>query len=152
MRIAVVCLGNICRSPMADVVLRQRFQEAGLDVEVVSAGTAGYHIGSPMDSRAAATLTAAGYDPSRHESKQFDRAWFDDCDLVLAMDDDNFAALARAAGPHRDKLRMFRDYDPMGKGEVPDPYYGDGDGFREVLEMVERTAEAIVHDLQAAMR
>ena len=114
MRIALVCLGNICRSPMADVVLEERLRAAGLDVQVVSAGTAGYHIGSPMDRRAAATLKAAGYDPSRHRAKRFESSWFDDCDLVLAMDDANFDELTRAAGPHRDKVRMFRDYDPTG--------------------------------------
>ena len=73
MRVAVVCLGNICRSPMADVVLEQRFHDAGLDIEVVSAGTAGYHVGKPMDARAAATLRSAGYDPSRHRAKRFEQ-------------------------------------------------------------------------------
>jgi protein-tyrosine phosphatase len=148
MRIAVVCLGNICRSPMADVVLVQRLGDAGLDVEVVSAGTAGYHIGSPMDGRAAATLRAAGYDPSDHRSQQFTHDWFDRCDLVLAMDDDNYAALREIAGPHTEKLRMFRDYDPAGPGDVPDPYYGGDEGFALVLDMVERTADALVTKLQ----
>lgn len=147
MRIAVVCLGNICRSPMADVVLEQRLQDAGLDVEVVSAGTAGYHVGSPMDRRAAAALRDAGYDPSRHRAQQFDAAWFDECDVVLAMDDDNHADLLRLAGSRADKLKMFRAFDPAGSGDVPDPYYGGDEGFRTVLTMVERTADAIVADL-----
>jgi protein-tyrosine phosphatase len=147
MKVALVCLGNICRSPMADVVLQQRLEEAGLDVEVVSAGTADYHIGSPMDRRAAATLQAAGYDPTRHHAKQFDPAWFDDCDLVLAMDEENLAALLPLAGPRRDKVRLFREFDPAGPGEVPDPYYGGDEGFAEVLEIVERTADALVADL-----
>jgi len=148
MKIAVVCLGNICRSPMADVVLEQRLQEAGLDAEVVSAGTAGYHVGNPMDARAASTLRAAGYDPSRHRAQRFTGDWFEDCDLVLAMDDNNHADLLAIAGDHSDKLRMFRSFDPAGPGDVPDPYYGGSDGFREVLEMVERTADAIVAELQ----
>jgi protein-tyrosine phosphatase len=148
MRVAVVCLGNICRSPMAAVVLEQRLQDAGLDVEVVSAGTAGYHVGGPMDRRAAATLQAAGYDPSRHRAQQFGRDWFDECDQVLAMDDDNYADLLRLAGPHAAKLRMFRSFDPAGPGDVPDPYYGGDEGFETVLTMVERTADAIVADLQ----
>ena len=148
MKIAVVCLGNICRSPMADVVLEQRLHEAGLDVEVVSAGTADYHVGAPMDSRAAATLRAAGYDPTRHRAKKFSSEWFDDCDLVLAMDDSNHSDLVRLAGDRAAKLRMFRSFDPAGPGDVPDPYYGGNDGFDEVLEMVERTADAIVADLQ----
>ena len=148
MRIAVVCLGNICRSPMADVVLEQRLSEAGIDAEVVSAGTAGYHVGGPMDRRAAATLRAAGYDPSRHRAQQVDASWFESCDLVLAMDEANHADLLRLAGDHHPKLRMFRSFDPAGPGDVPDPYYGGDDGFQEVLEMVERTADAIVDELQ----
>jgi len=150
MRIAVVCLGNICRSPMADVVLEQRLGEAGLDVEVVSAGTAGYHVGDPMDRRAAATLRAAGYDPTRHRAQRFDASWFETCDLVLAMDENNHADLLGLAGDHQSKLRMFRSYDPAGPGDVPDPYYGADDGFHEVLEMVERTADAIIADLRVA--
>ena len=152
MRIAVVCLGNICRSPMADVVLEQRLHEAGLDVEVVSAGTAGYHVGGPMDSRAAATLRAAGYDPDRHRAQRFSREWFDDCDLVLAMDESNHVDLAALAGQHSGKLRMFRSFDPAGPGDVPDPYYGGHEGFAEVLAMVERTADAIVAELQQVPR
>jgi len=148
MRIAVVCLGNICRSPMAQVVLEQRLEEAGLDVEVVSAGTAGYHVGRPMDRRAATTLRTAGYDPSRHRARQFAPSWFEECDLVLAMDDGNRADLQRLAGPHVDRLRMFRSLDPAGPGDVPDPYYGGDEGFAVVLEMVERTADAIVADLE----
>jgi protein-tyrosine phosphatase len=147
MRIAVVCLGNICRSPMAHVVLEQRLEYAGLDVEVVSAGTAGYHVGRPMDRRAAAALRAAGYDPSRHRARQFTPDWFEECDLVLAMDDDNLVDLQRLAGPHGSKLRMFRSFDPAGPGDVPDPYYGEADGFRVVLAIVERTADVIVADL-----
>ncbi len=148
-RIAVVCLGNICRSPMAHVVLEQRLSEAGVDAEVVSAGTAGYHVGRPMDRRAAATLRAAGYDPSRHRAQQFDRRWFDDVDLVLAMDAANHADLLRLAGPQAERLRLFRSFDPAGPGDVPDPYYGGDEGFTEVLTMVERTADAIVSELRA---
>jgi protein-tyrosine phosphatase len=147
MRIAVVCLGNICRSPMADVVLEQRLRDAGLDVEVVSAGTAGYHIGDPMDRRAARALRAAGYDPTRHRAKRFSADWFHDCDLVLAMDAQNHADLLPLAGDQEAKLAMFRSYDPQGPGDVPDPYFGGDDGFEEVLEMIERTADAIVAEL-----
>jgi protein-tyrosine phosphatase len=149
MRIALVCLGNICRSPMAQVVLQHRADEAGLDVEVVSAGTAGYHIGGPMDGRAAAALTAAGHDPTRHRAQQFRPEWFEEYDLVLAMDRANYDDLARLAGPDTDRLRMFRDFDPAGSGDVPDPYFGGEEGFLEVLEMVERTADALVQRLAA---
>lgn len=152
MKIAVVCLGNICRSPIADVVLRQRLDAAGLDVEVVSAGTADYHVGSPMDPRAAATLSAAGYDPTRHRARQFRSSWFDDCDLVLAMDAANHAHLLGLSDGRSDRLALFRTYDPEGPGDVPDPYYGGDEGFREVLAMVERTADALVAELSYRAR
>jgi protein-tyrosine phosphatase len=146
-RVAVVCLGNICRSPMADVVVNDRLEAAGLDdrVEVVSAGTGGWHVGGPMDRRAAALLTTHGYDATRHRAQQFEADWFDDVDLVLAMDADNFADLV-AMGP-ADRVRMFRDFDPRGAAgdrDVPDPYFGGDDGFEDVLAMVERTADALV--------
>ena len=149
-RIALVCLGNICRSPMADVVLNERLEEAGLTdaVEVSSSGTAGWHVGQVMDERAAALLTQEGYDASRHRARQFDPAWHDDHDLVLAMDDSNLDDLG---GPS-DRVRKFRDFDPAETGaDVPDPYYGGPDGFEEVLRMVERTSTAIVTALQTAL-
>jgi protein-tyrosine phosphatase len=150
-RVAVVCLGNICRSPMADVVVNDRLEAAGLDgrVEVISAGTGGWHVGGPMDRRAAALLTTHGYDATRHRAQQFDTGWFDDVDLVLAMDTDNFQDLV-ALGP-ADRVRMFRDFDPRasaaGARDVPDPYFGGDDGFEDVLAIVERTADALVRVL-----
>jgi len=145
-RLALVCLGNICRSPMAEVVLRERLDWAGLtDVELISAGTGSWHVGESMDRRAAATLSAAGYDPSRHRAQQWNPPWLEAYDLVLAMDSDNLAALG---GPTR-RVRLFRDFDPVGTGQdVPDPYYGGDDGFREVLEMVERTSTALVEAIE----
>ena len=146
-RVAVVCLGNICRSPMADVVLTDRVETAGLGerVEVVSAGTGGWHVGGPMDGRAAALLTTRGYDASRHVAQQFGRHWFDEVDLVLAMDAANYADIV-AHGP-RTTVRMFRDFDPCATDadrDVPDPYFGGEDGFTEVLAIVERTCDALV--------
>jgi len=147
-RVAVVCLGNICRSPMAHVVLEARLADAGLGdvVEVTSSGTGGWHVGDPMDRRAAATLTTAGYDASRHRARQWTGSDTDDADLVLAMDGQNLADLA---GPTA-RTRLFRDFDPRDPGsDVPDPYYGGDSGFEEVLAMVERTATALVDALRA---
>jgi protein-tyrosine phosphatase len=155
-RIAVVCLGNICRSPMADVVLDDRLRAAGLAdaVEVVSAGTGGWHLGGPMDDRAAALLSERGYDATRHRARQFDASWFDDCDLVLAMDAANHADITRL-GPAT-RVRMFRDFDPLaeetGARDVPDPYFGGADGFAAVLEIIERTCDALVEALRHALR
>ncbi|WP_367650666.1 low molecular weight protein-tyrosine-phosphatase [Nocardioides sp. zg-1308] len=149
-RIALVCLGNICRSPTAHVVLERRLVEAGLAdrVEVASSGTGGWHVGNPMDDRAAATLTAAGYDPSRHRARQYDASWPEAYDLVLVMDEANLADVRGRT----DRVGLFRDFDPIDPGaEVPDPYYGGADGFEEVLAMVERTNDAIVTALHGAV-
>ncbi|GAW51946.1 MULTISPECIES: low molecular weight protein-tyrosine-phosphatase [unclassified Nocardioides] len=138
-RIELVCLGNICRSPMAHVALEARLDDAGLGdrVGVTSSGTGDWHVGNPMDRRAAATLTAAGYDATRHRAHQWAG---NDADLVLTMDTQN---LADVGGPS-DRVLLFRDFDPLEPGsDVPDPYYGGDSGFEEVLAMVERTATAI---------
>jgi protein-tyrosine phosphatase len=150
-RIAVVCLGNICRSPMAQVVLEDRIKRAGLDdrVEVVSAGTGTWHVGEAMDRRAAKTLADAGYDPTRHTAQTFTIDWYAEHDLLLAMDASNRADMADQAPDVEAtrRLRMFREFDPEASeadDEVPDPWYGGDEGFAVVLEMVERTADEIV--------
>lgn len=148
--ISLVCLGNICRSPTAHVVLEARLVAAGLDdrVSVRSSGTGDWHVGRPMDSRAAATLEHGGYDASRHRAQQYDHSWAARDDLVLAMDHDNLADL----GGRTDRIALFRDFDPVGAGEdVPDPYYGGADGFGEVLSIVERTADALVAALSPTL-
>ncbi len=153
-RIALVCLGNICRSPMAQVVLEDRLEKAGLadQVEVVSAGTGDWHVGDPMDERAAATLTAAGYDATRHTAQTFTTDWYGEHDLLLAMDASNRADITDLAptAEARKQVRLFREFDrdaAEGDDEVPDPWYGGPEGFAEVLAMVERTADAIVERL-----
>lgn len=160
-RVALVCLGNICRSPMAHVVLADRVAAAGLDdqgpdlrprVEVVSSGTGDWHVGHPMDTRAAATLHAAGYDGSAHRAQQVVASWLDDCDVLLAMDEQNLRDLQAIAPAGADpaRVRLYGDFDPATPGaEVPDPYYGGDEGFSEVLGMVERTADVLVGQLAA---
>ncbi len=136
---------------MAQVVLADRLLDAGLDdrVTVDSSGTGGWHVGEPMDPRAAATLRDAGLDPSRHRARQYDDSWADTHDLVLAMDAANLADL----GGRSERIGMFRDFDPVDPGaDVPDPWYGDADGFREVLTMVERTSDSLVAQLEALLK
>ena len=153
-RVAVVCLGNICRSPIAETVLSEHVARAGLAdrVEVVSAGTGDWHVGEPMDRRAATVLAGHGYDGSAHRARQFAPDWYADCDLVLAMDAANHADLRRLAPPgEAERVLMFRDFDPRaddGDRDVPDPYYGGDDGFAAVLATVERTAAALVSALR----
>jgi protein-tyrosine phosphatase len=159
-RVALVCLGNICRSAMADVVLTAAVADAGLDdrVEVVSSGTGGWHVGDPMDRRAAATLTAHGYDASEHRAQQFEPSWHEEADVVLAMDASNHSDLSEVApvppGDPDGRLLMFRDFDPRANGDdrdVPDPYFGDDDGFQHVMGIVERTCAEIVRRLPAVL-
>jgi protein-tyrosine phosphatase len=155
-RIAVVCLGNICRSPIADVVVNARLAESGLSdrVEVTSSGTGTWHVGEPMDERAVAVLTSSGYDASRHRARHFDADWHDH-DLILVMDHANLAdVLAGLPDDRHDRVRLFRSYDPevdasdpAGIPGVPDPFYGGPEGFDEVLTIIERTARRLVEDL-----
>ncbi|WP_203337092.1 low molecular weight protein-tyrosine-phosphatase [Nocardioides limicola] len=153
--VVLVCLGNICRSPVADVVLTARVAEAGLDdvVRVDSGGTGSWHVGDVMDTRSAATLVAAGYDPDRHRARHFDGDWLRRADLVLTMDRSNHAdVLALAAPEDVARVRLFGDFDPTDVGgEVPDPYYGGPSGFTDVLARVERTCDRLVAHLAAEL-
>lgn len=157
--IAMVCLGNICRSPIAHVVLESKLVEAGLDdrIAVVSSGTGGWHEGNPMDTRAAAVLTRAGYDPSRHRARTFTTDWYAENDLLLAMDHSNQADMLELAPTvaQQGQVRLFRDFDPLATeddNEVPDPYYGGAEGFDHVLAMIERTVDQLVDQLPALTR
>jgi protein-tyrosine phosphatase len=140
---------------MADVVLTDHVERAGLSgrVTVNSCGTGDWHTGQPMDRRAAATLAAAGFDPTLHRARLFDPGWLERHDLVLAMDEHNLADVRAAATSADDgRVLLFRDFDPIGTGgEVPDPYYGGDAGFEEVLGMVDRTSAALVSALQQAL-
>ena len=153
--IAMVCLGNICRSPMAEVVLTAKLASAKLanSVVVTSSGTGDWHMGHPMDDRAAATLAAAGYDPSRHRAQRFSRQHLDASDLVLAMDRSNLQSIELTAGEaaaEHERVRLFRDFDPEASADtdLDDPFYGDLQGFSATLRIVERTADELVVLLQ----
>lgn len=161
-RVTVVCLGNICRSPMGEAVLKERIRQAGLvdQVTVDSAGTGDWHLGHPADARARATLAEAGYHLD-HVSRQIDPTWMAGIDLLLAMDEANYrdleAMLAATALPADElpTLRMFRSFDPdlshlpepHADLAVPDPYYGGVDGFTASLVMIEKAADGIVDGL-----
>jgi protein-tyrosine phosphatase len=157
-----VCLGNICRSPIAEVVLRARLAAAGLADRVVvdSAGTGGWHVGDGADPRALEVLRTGGYDGSAHRARQVDVSWLATRDLVLAMDRDNAAELRRLVRGEPElrrrldeRLHLLREWDPHGgpDRDVPDPYYGGPEGFADVLAMIERSADALVHHLRATL-
>ena len=155
--ITCVCLGNICRSPMAEAVLRQRFSDAGLgdDVVVDSAGTGAWHVGNDADPRTLATLAAAGYDLS-HAARKFEPEWLERSQLILAMDRDNHEALLALAERHdvpAEHVRLLRSFDPAAgpDAEVPDPYYGGRDGFTDVLHMIESAADGVVAHVRSEL-
>ncbi|MFJ8048081.1 low molecular weight protein-tyrosine-phosphatase [Streptomyces luteogriseus] len=149
-RVCFVCTGNICRSPMAEIVFRARVAEAGLDesVEVDSAGTGGWHEGDGADPRTVAVLEDNGY-AGDHTARQFRSSWFSRLDLVIALDSGHLGALRRLAPTEQDaeKVRLLRSYDPAAGDDdldVPDPYYGGLDGFEECLEMVEAASTGLL--------
>jgi protein-tyrosine phosphatase len=142
----MVCLGNICRSPMAEVTLRGELAQAGLvgAVTVESAGTGDWNLGQPMYRVAQEELARRGYDGSGHRARQVDPSWLPGYDLVLAMDRRNLADL-RAMAPDREtagRIRLLRSFDPAltpadrYRGEVPDPYGGDPGQIAQVLDLI----------------
>jgi len=150
-RICLVCLGNYCRSPMAETVLRSALEQAGLDRAVVvdSAGTGGWHVGQPMNRMAADALARRGYDGSAHRGRQLRSSWIAERDLFLAMDADNLANVRHMAGPaDGDRIRLFGEAGGLSSGtlggEVPDPYGGDADEYDHVLGLITTAAPAIV--------
>lgn len=151
-RVLLVCMGNICRSPTAEGVLRHfiKINNLGDKVEVDSAGTHGYHVGEAPDSRTQRAALARGYNLSQLRARKVARQDLDYFDLILAMDKANLDNLRRmASAGQRDRIRLFMDYSRgFDDDEVPDPYYGLGHGFDLVLDMVEDAAQGLVGDLK----
>lgn len=153
-RILFVCLGNICRSPLADGVFQDRLDSGRLDGDytVDSAGTGAWHVGEKPDSRMRATASHYGVSLESLRARKFIADDFDRFDLILAMDRKNqqdILSLARSDAD-RQKVRLFRSYDPEPEdGNVPDPYYGGEDGFHNVFRIVDRTVDALIEDLNS---
>ena len=153
-RICVVCLGNICRSPMGEVLLRDELRKAGLAgrVEVDSAGTGDWHLGEAMDSRARAELSRRGYDGSLHQARQIQASWLADYDLFLAMDLANLSSLRRMAAGDADllgRIQLMLSFDPDAPegAEVPDPYNGSQEDYAEAFELVDAAARGLASQL-----
>lgn len=154
MRVLFVCLGNICRSPTAEGVLRHQLKVAGLGdmVHVASAGTGDWHVGKAPDSRTCQAALVRGYDLSRQRAQQVNAAHFAEYDLVLAMDKSNLGHL-QALRPHdaRGELDLFlRRYGAV-LDEVPDPYYGGAEGFEQVLDLIEGACRELVVEIKGRL-
>ncbi|GGF37116.1 hypothetical protein GCM10011399_32560 [Subtercola lobariae] len=157
-RVSMVCTGNICRSPMAEVVLRDLVQKAGLDdrIAVTSAGTGDWHVGEKADPRTIEALARRGYNGQTHRARQFDPAWFDELDLVVALDRSHERVIRGWAenDADRSKIRLLASFDPESAGisDVQDPYYSDAAMFDQVLGIIERSCRALFAQLEPALR
>jgi protein-tyrosine phosphatase len=159
MRILLVCLGNICRSPTAEGVLRRLVHDEGLEdrIEIDSAGTGDWHVGEPPDSRSTEAARRRGIELDG-AARQFTPDDFERFDLILAMDEENRRNILRVAPDEdaRAKVRMLREFDPASRDapdlDVPDPYYGGEKGFEHVLDLVEAAARGLLGELRATGR
>jgi len=166
-RVCFVCSGNICRSPMGEVVLSSLVEQQGIEdlVLVTSAGTGDWHIGERADARTLLALSARGYDGTPHRARLFEPSWLSDLDLVLALDQGHQRTLRGWTDDEDDraKVRLLRGYDPaaadlvarqaqgddIGRSlDVPDPYYSDLDAFDSVLDQVERSCQGLLDHLR----
>ncbi|MBR8066933.1 low molecular weight phosphotyrosine protein phosphatase [Burkholderia ambifaria] len=151
--ICFVCLGNICRSPTAEGVMRHQVDAAGLaeHIAIDSAGTGDWHVGEPPDTRAQAAARTRGYDLSALRARQVSAADFERFDLLLAMDEANLAELRRRCPPqYRDKVRLLMEFAAgAAETEVADPYFGGAQGFEQVLDQVERACAGLLGALRS---
>ena len=146
-----VCTGNICRSPMAEAIVRQKLIDAALDphVRVTSSGIGGWHVGHPADERALAELSAHGYDGSAHRAQQFSGQQME-ADLIVALATRHVSELV-AQGVPEEKIRLLRSFDPAApeNASVDDPYYGGPEGFTVTREQIEAAADGILDWVRA---
>jgi protein-tyrosine phosphatase len=156
LRILFVCLGNICRSPTAEGVMRALVRDAGLEkqIELDSAGTGSWHVGEPPDARATQTARRRGI-AIEGAARQVQPSDFEEFDLILAMDSANLRNLRRLApaAPTRAQVRLLREFDPAAGEDldVPDPYYGGAEGFDRVLDLVHSACASLLEHLRATL-
>ncbi len=153
MKLLMICMGNICRSPTAEAVVRLRLEQAGLAdrVSVESAGTHGYHIGKPPDTRSQQAARRRGLDMSSLRARQVDPEDFREYDYLLVMDSQNATFMERMAANEgeRRKVVRFLSFAPhLGVEDVPDPYYGGEHGFDRVLDLIEAAADGLIDHLR----
>lgn len=144
----MVCLGNICRSPLAEGILQDKLNTKGLDIEVSSAGTGGWHVGQAPDTRAVALAKKYGIDISQQKARQFSVSDFEDFNLIYAMDGSNLSDIIALANTkeHIEKVKLIlNEIAPNTDHAVPDPYYGEDDGFENVYQLLNEACEIITN-------
>jgi protein-tyrosine phosphatase len=147
-KILMVCLGNICRSPLAEGILKDKIDPERFTVE--SAGTGGWHVGNPPDPRSVDIARKRGIDISQQKAQQFKADFFDQFDMIFAMDQSNLQDLKALANTpeYKGKLHLLLDAVFPDEGvDVPDPYYGGVSGFTQVYDLIDRACDVIAHDL-----
>ncbi|QCP49222.1 low molecular weight phosphotyrosine protein phosphatase [Trinickia violacea] len=153
--ICFVCLGNICRSPTAEAVMRAQIEAAGLAAQIVvdSAGTGNWHVGEAPDARAQGAARQRGYDLSALRGRQIGKADFERFDLLLAMDDANLRELHELCPPeYRHKVHLLMEYAARAESlEVSDPYFGGAQGFEQVLDQCEEACQGLLADLRTRL-
>ncbi|MEW2922330.1 low molecular weight protein-tyrosine-phosphatase [Muricauda sp. ANG21] len=146
-KVLMVCLGNICRSPLAEGILQSKVNTDAVFVD--SAGTAGYHVGNPPDPRSVAVAQKHGLDISLQKCRRFSQTDFKEFDLIYVMDRSNFSDIASLAQNHQEaeKVKLLLSEVNVGIQEVPDPYHGREQGFEDVYQMIDLACEAIAKKL-----
>ncbi|REJ34078.1 MAG: protein tyrosine phosphatase [Bacillota bacterium] len=148
-RVLFVCLGNICRSPMAEAMFRAKVREAGLEhvIEIDSAGTGSWNVGKPPDPRAVRTAAHYGVELGGR-ARQLSAGELSRWDMIIVMDQSNYDDVLGLGAP-ADKVYKLRDFDPEGPGDVPDPYYGSEAGFHDTYRIIERSLPGLLDALLA---
>ncbi len=147
----MICLGNICRSPMAEGIMRSKIEKNNLTAKVDSCGTANYHVGDYPDYRAQSTMKKHGIDISAHLGRQFQMDDFDTFDLIYTMDQNNFNhifSLARNDAEQKKVKMIMNEVFPGENRDVPDPYYGTNEGFEETYKLLDLACEKIANGVK----
>lgn len=155
MKILMVCLGNICRSPLAEGILQNKVQENGLDWKIDSAGTGSWHVGQLPDPRSVQTAKEKGIDITQQRARQFKADDFSSFDLIFAMDSSNYRDILRLAPSPSDAEKVdliLNILEPGRNSNVPDPYYGGDDGFEKVFQMLDKACDKLIEKHMSVTR